>query len=89
MLMNYIQAAMGHAKYEILPDDGSYYGEISECSGVYANAKSFKSRGIIILLTFFFAKLGNYYCARLFLRQINKYGVPGINSVSTILLLMP
>jgi len=40
MLMSYIQAAMGHAKYEILSDDGSYYGEIPECRGVYANAKS-------------------------------------------------
>jgi predicted RNase H-like HicB family nuclease len=40
MLMSYIQAAMGHARYEILSDDGSYYGEIPECRGVYANAKS-------------------------------------------------
>jgi predicted RNase H-like HicB family nuclease len=29
---------MKHAHYEILPDDGSYYGEIPECQGVYANA---------------------------------------------------
>ena len=40
MLLEYIQAALRHAKYEILPDDGSYYGEIPECNGVYANAKS-------------------------------------------------
>jgi predicted RNase H-like HicB family nuclease len=39
MLLEYIQAALRHAKYEILPDDGSYYGEIPECNGVYANAK--------------------------------------------------
>lgn len=38
MLLEYIQAALRHAKYEILPDDRSYYGEISECNGVYANA---------------------------------------------------
>ena len=38
MLMDYIQKAMHHAKYEILPDDGSYYGEIHECNGVYANS---------------------------------------------------
>lgn len=38
MLIEYIQAALRHAKYEILPDDGSYYGEIPECNGVYANA---------------------------------------------------
>ena len=40
MLIEYIQAALRHAKYEILPDDGSYYGEISECNGVYANSKT-------------------------------------------------
>lgn len=39
MLSEYIRAALRHAKYEILPDDGSYYGEIPECNGVYANAK--------------------------------------------------
>jgi predicted RNase H-like HicB family nuclease len=39
MLLEYIQAALRHAKYEILWDDGSsYYGEIPECNGVYANA---------------------------------------------------
>lgn len=40
MLLEYIQAALYHAKYEILPDDGSYYGEIPECNGVYANAST-------------------------------------------------
>ncbi|MBN2034008.1 MAG: type II toxin-antitoxin system RelE/ParE family toxin [Deltaproteobacteria bacterium] len=34
----YIEAAMGYAKYEILKDDGTYYGEIKECPGVYSNA---------------------------------------------------
>lgn len=38
MLLEYVQAALRHAKYEILPDDGSYYGEVPECRGVYANA---------------------------------------------------
>ncbi len=38
MLLEYIQAALRQAKYEILPDDGSYYGEIPLCNGVYANA---------------------------------------------------
>jgi len=37
-LLEYIQAALGHAKYEILADDGTYYGEIPECKGVYANS---------------------------------------------------
>jgi predicted RNase H-like HicB family nuclease len=38
MLRKYIQEAMRQAKYEILPDDGSFYGEIPGFDGVYANA---------------------------------------------------
>ncbi len=38
MLLEYIDAALRHARYEILQDDGTYYGEIPECNGVYANA---------------------------------------------------
>jgi predicted RNase H-like HicB family nuclease len=38
MLTNYIRNAMKRAKYEILPDDGSIYGEIPGFEGVYANA---------------------------------------------------
>ena len=38
MLLEYLQAALHHARYEILKDDGTYYGEIPECRGVYANA---------------------------------------------------
>jgi len=38
MLLEYINAALRHARYEILKDDGTYYGEIPECNGVYANA---------------------------------------------------
>jgi predicted RNase H-like HicB family nuclease len=38
MISEYIDTAMRHAKYDILQDDGSYYGEIPECNGVYANA---------------------------------------------------
>lgn len=38
MLLEYINAALRHARYEILKDDGTYYGEIAECNGVYANA---------------------------------------------------
>lgn len=40
MLLNYIQTAMRKAKYEILVDDGTFYGEITLCNGVYANANS-------------------------------------------------
>jgi predicted RNase H-like HicB family nuclease len=38
MLTEYLTATMQHARYEILSDDGTYYGEIPECPGVYANA---------------------------------------------------
>ena len=38
MLTAYIRAAMSRAKYEILPDDGSYYGEVPGFQGVYADA---------------------------------------------------
>nr|VFJ54307.1 MAG: Predicted nuclease of the RNAse H fold, HicB family [Candidatus Kentron sp. FW]VFJ75519.1 MAG: Predicted nuclease of the RNAse H fold, HicB family [Candidatus Kentron sp. FW] len=38
MITQYLNNAMKHARYEILEDDGSYYGEIPECRGVYANA---------------------------------------------------
>lgn len=38
MLLKYIDAAMKKAKYEILEDDKSYYGEIEGFVGVIANA---------------------------------------------------
>jgi predicted RNase H-like HicB family nuclease len=38
MLTKYIRAALHYASYEILADDGSFYGEIPVCNGVYANA---------------------------------------------------
>ena len=38
MLTQYIQIAMRQAKYEILPDDGTFYGEIPDFQGVWANA---------------------------------------------------
>lgn len=37
MLVNYLRAAMRQATYEMLSDDGSFYGEIPRCVGVYAN----------------------------------------------------
>jgi predicted RNase H-like HicB family nuclease len=40
VLRSYIQAAMHQAKYEILSDDGSFYGEIPGFDGVYSNAAS-------------------------------------------------
>jgi predicted RNase H-like HicB family nuclease len=43
MLTKYIRAAMGKARYEILSDDGSYYGEIPGFHGVYANAETLET----------------------------------------------
>jgi len=43
MLLNYIQATLKHARYEILPDDGTYYGEIPICNGVYAHANTLEA----------------------------------------------
>lgn len=38
MILEYLQAALRHARYEILPGDGTFYSEIPECPGVYANS---------------------------------------------------
>ena len=43
MLMKYLRAAMGHAKYEILADDRTFYGEIPGFNGVYANAPTLEA----------------------------------------------
>ena len=40
MIREYIDAAMRKARYEILEEDKSFYGEIPECQGVWANAKT-------------------------------------------------
>jgi predicted RNase H-like HicB family nuclease len=42
MLTQYIQAAMAHAAYEMLPDQ-TFYGEIPGLAGVYANANTLES----------------------------------------------
>lgn len=38
MLTDYIRAALQHARYEIMPDSGTYYGNIPGFQGVWANA---------------------------------------------------
>lgn len=43
MLIEYIRAAMHRAKYEILPDDGTFYGEIPGFDGVYTNANTLEA----------------------------------------------
>ena len=44
MLTQYIQAAMDQARYEILPEDGGFYGEIPACRGVFAHAVTLEDR---------------------------------------------
>ncbi|HGJ65381.1 TPA: type II toxin-antitoxin system HicB family antitoxin [bacterium] len=43
MLTDYIRASMKMAKYEILPDDNTFYGEIPGFDGVYANAETLEA----------------------------------------------
>lgn len=43
MLTRYVQAALGKARYEILADDGTFYGEIPGFQGVYANASTLEN----------------------------------------------
>lgn len=40
MVSEYVSAALRQARYEILADDGSFYGEIPRFDGLYANAAS-------------------------------------------------
>ncbi len=42
MLTKYIQTAMRQAVYELL-EDGTFYGEIAELPGVFANAESLET----------------------------------------------
>ena len=37
MITDYVEAAMRHAKYETLEEDGVYYAEIPELPGVWAS----------------------------------------------------
>jgi len=43
MLIQYIQAAMRCAKYEILEDDGTFFGRIEGLKGVWANATTLEA----------------------------------------------
>jgi predicted RNase H-like HicB family nuclease len=40
MLIEYIDEALKRAKYEIIENDESYYGEIKELKGIWATAKT-------------------------------------------------
>lgn len=43
MLREYVSRAMRRAHYEILEADGTYYGEIPDAEGVYANAETLEA----------------------------------------------
>jgi predicted RNase H-like HicB family nuclease len=43
MLTEYIRAAMHHATYEILEDDGTFFGRLPDCKGVWANEKTLEA----------------------------------------------
>lgn len=43
MLIKYLEAAMRHAHYELLGSGPSFYAEIPECNGVYANADTLEA----------------------------------------------
>jgi predicted RNase H-like HicB family nuclease len=43
MLTSYIRAAMRRARYEIIEDDASFYGEIPPIPGIWANAKTLEA----------------------------------------------
>lgn len=40
MIREYIDAALKHAKYEMIQDDDPFYGEIEGLQGVWAGAKT-------------------------------------------------
>ncbi|MCX9009618.1 MAG: type II toxin-antitoxin system HicB family antitoxin [Candidatus Methanoperedens sp.] len=40
MILEYINAALEKAKYEIIEDDEPYYGEVPELKGVWATGKT-------------------------------------------------
>jgi predicted RNase H-like HicB family nuclease len=40
MIVEYIQAALGKAKYEMIEDDEPFYGEVPALEGVWATGKT-------------------------------------------------
>jgi predicted RNase H-like HicB family nuclease len=40
MIAEYINAALGRAKYEIIADEEPYYGEVPELEGVWASGRT-------------------------------------------------
>ncbi|MCK4905768.1 type II toxin-antitoxin system HicB family antitoxin [bacterium] len=40
MIVEYIQEALGRAKYEIIDNEEKYYGKVSQLKGVWATGKT-------------------------------------------------
>ncbi|MBW2079010.1 MAG: type II toxin-antitoxin system HicB family antitoxin [Deltaproteobacteria bacterium] len=40
MLIEYVEEALRHARYEMIQDEEPYYGEVPELKGVWATGKS-------------------------------------------------
>jgi len=40
VIREYVEAALGKARYEIIEDEEPYYGEVPELQGVWANGKT-------------------------------------------------
>jgi len=40
MLIEYMEAALARAKYEIIDDEEPYYGEVPELKGIWATGKT-------------------------------------------------
>ena len=40
MLIEYVEEALRHARYEMIQDEEPYYGEVTELKGVWATGKS-------------------------------------------------
>lgn len=43
MLLDYLQDALKKARYELLPEDRAYYGEIPGFKGVWSEAKTLEA----------------------------------------------
>ncbi|MSQ13380.1 MAG: type II toxin-antitoxin system HicB family antitoxin [Dehalococcoidia bacterium] len=43
MISEYVQATFRKAKYELLPNEGNYYGEIPGSRGVYVTASTLEA----------------------------------------------
>ncbi len=73
MLIDYLNAAMKRAKYKILEDDGTYFGEIPGFDGVWANNQSLEECR---------SELQEVLEEWLFLRIAKNRGVPDIDGMS-------